>query len=165
MPKVITETPEQAIIRRKKYQKMWRAAHQSSIREYQAKYREEHRIKARLYCIEYQRKRLATDCDFRLAYNLRARIRNAIHNNSKSAATFTLLGCSVEELKTHIESMFKPGMSWDNWGRFGWHIDHIIPCVAFNLADPEQQKQCFHYTNLQPLWAHENQTKSGKIPQ
>lgn len=163
MPKIPNETPEQAIERRKNYQKLWRAAHDQKIKEYQAKYREAHRIKARLYCIEYQRKRLSEDTDFRLAYTLRSRVRNAIHSNAKSSATFELLGCTVEELKKYLEAKFKPGMTWDNWGRFGWHIDHIMPCASFDLSNADEQKKCFHYTNLQPLWCHENQSKGKKV--
>ena len=54
-------------------------------------------------------------------------------------------------------------MSWNNHGFYGWHIDHIYPCSKFDLTDLNQQKQCFHYTNLQPLWAEENKKKSNKI--
>jgi hypothetical protein len=53
-------------------------------------------------------------------------------------------------------------MTWENHGRYGWHIDHIRPCASFDLADPEQQRKCFHYTNLQPLWASENMRKGDK---
>jgi hypothetical protein len=55
-------------------------------------------------------------------------------------------------------------MSWGNYGLHGWHVDHIIPCASFDLTDPEQQRQCFHYTNLQPLWAEDNLRKSDKLP-
>jgi hypothetical protein len=51
-------------------------------------------------------------------------------------------------------------MTWNNHGK--WHIDHIIPCCAFDLADPEQRKRCFHYTNLQPLWAQQNFRKDWR---
>jgi hypothetical protein len=47
-------------------------------------------------------------------------------------------------------------MSWDNWSLKGWHIDHIRPISSFDLSDPAQQKECFHYSNLQPLWAIDN---------
>jgi hypothetical protein len=63
------------------------------------------------------------------------------------------------ELRAHLEHQFKDGMTWDNHGE--WHIDHIKPCVQFDLTDPEQQKECFHYTNMQPLWAFENQSKGA----
>ena len=69
-----------------------------------------------------------------------------------------LVGCTLAELCTHLETQFVDGMSWDN--RKDWHIDHIRPCGSFDLTDPEQQAQCFHYTNLQPLWARDNLEKS-----
>ena len=89
----------------------------------------------------------------KLLKNLRRRILHSVINGRKSATTLKLLGCSVEFVKSHIESQFKNGMSWDNYGIRGWHIDHIRPCASFDLTIPEQQFKCFHYTNLQPLWA------------
>ena len=73
-----------------------------------------------------------------------------------------MLGCSIKDLIIHIEKQFKEGMTWDNHSYNGWHIDHIIPCASFDLSDPEQQKKCFHYTNLQPLWKQDNLSKSDK---
>ena len=78
----------------------------------------------------------------------------------KAKSTLELIGCSISELRAHIEAQFKPGMTWANHGK--WHIDHIRPCASFNLTDPEQQRQCFNYKNLQPLWAEENLRKSDK---
>lgn len=71
----------------------------------------------------------------------------------KCEPTTKLIGCSIDFLKEYIESKFTKGMTWENRGNNGWHIDHIIPCSLFDLSKPEQQKLCFHYTNLQPLWA------------
>jgi len=71
-----------------------------------------------------------------------------------------MLGCNVVELKEHLSRQFRPGMSWDNYGE--WHVDHIRPCISFDLSDPKQQLQCFHFSNLQPLWAKENMAKGGK---
>lgn len=81
-----------------------------------------------------------------------------------------LVGCSRAELVSRLEAAFLPGMTWDNYGRGGWHIDHVIPCDAFDLLDPEQQRACFHYTNLQPLWEKDNCAKGarldwGKLPE
>lgn len=72
-----------------------------------------------------------------------------------------MIGCSIEELKQYLEKQFKEGMTWDNYGE--WHIDHIIPCAAFDLTKEEEQLKCFNYTNLQPLWAEENEKKGDKI--
>ena len=80
----------------------------------------------------------------------------------KASNARNLIGCSYTDLRKHLENLFSPGMTWENNGRHGWHIDHIRPCASFDLTDPEQQKQCFHYTNLQPLWAKDNPAKSDK---
>ena len=73
-----------------------------------------------------------------------------------------LIGCKFSELKQHLENKFKPGMTWENHGLYGWHIDHIKPCSKFDFTDDNEQKKCFHYTNLQPLWAKENLIKRDK---
>ena len=74
-----------------------------------------------------------------------------------------LIGCGMHELFAHLEQQFHPRMGWHNYGKSGWHIDHIIPCAAFDLSQPEQQKACFHYTNLRPMWARENTTRGSRI--
>ena len=71
------------------------------------------------------------------------------------------IGCSPEQLKKHLEKQFTEGMSWNNYGMGGWHIDHIIPCDHFKPFTKKQQKECFHYTNLQPLWEYDNLSKGG----
>lgn len=124
-------------------------------------YRKEYRRKKR----EYQRKKRSTDINYRLRGNLRSRVRQAIKNNVKSGHTLDLLGCTIRELKQYLEVRFQEGMTWDNWGMDGWHIDHIIPCTAFDLSVPGQQRKCFHYTNLQPLWAEDNKAKGDTIPE
>jgi hypothetical protein len=95
--------------------------------------------------------------------NMARRILLAIKGSSKSKSTLELLGCTMDQLKQYIETLFKPGMTWGNHGKFGWHLDHIIPCSSFDLTDVEQQKKCFHYTNLQPLWAKDNIKKGSKL--
>lgn len=97
----------------------------------------------------------------RLLECLRSRIHQALHGKSKSARTVELLGCSIEEFKKHIEKQFVPGMSWET--RCFWEIDHIRPCAVFNLQDSEQQKLCFHYSNLRPLWRGVNRRKGAKV--
>ena len=106
-----------------------------------------------------QRLKRQTDENFRLTSNLRSRIWNALNGVSKSEKTKNLLGCTIEELWLHLESKFQNGMRRHNYGE--WHVDHIIPCCKFDMKNPEDQKKCFHYTNLQPLWATENLRKSG----
>lgn len=105
-----------------------------------------------------RRNKRRNNLQYRLACNLRNRLNKAIKNLTKNQTTLTLLGCSIQHLKTHLQNQFIEGMSWDNYGQ--WHIDHIRPCASFDLSDPTQVKECFHYSNLQPLWAIENLKKS-----
>jgi hypothetical protein len=93
----------------------------------------------------------------------RIRIWHALKGIGKHISTMELLGCTIEELRAHLEAQFQDGMSWDNRGYYGWHIDHIRPCASFDLTVPEQQKECFNYRNLQPLWARDNMSKRARV--
>lgn len=135
-------------------------------KEYLKKHRKEyyHKNKKKIMIVAlkaYHRRKY--DPEFKISHLLRGRVRNALNlqNVKKLNNTFELVGCTVMELKIHLHSLFKEGMTWENHGRNGWHIDHIKPCISFNLLDPEQQKICFHYTNLQPLWESENTSKGS----
>ncbi len=112
------------------------------------------------------RKRKERDPGVRLGINLRNRAIRAIKSQGgrKSEKTEELLGCSVKNFRDYIESLFVENMSWDNYGRDGWTLDHIIPCKFFNLAVPEEQRKCFHYTNYQPMWFQDNILKSDFLP-
>ena len=94
---------------------------------------------------------------------LKERMRVALKGNAKSGRFVELLGCSIEELRAYLQSKFQDGMTWSNYGQFGWHIDHIKPCSYFDLSQPSQQRECFHYTNLQPLWWLDNIKKGATI--
>ena len=94
----------------------------------------------------------------RIRMNLGTRLYLAVEK--KHGNTMELTGCSKDDLYSHLESKFTEGMNWDNYGK--WHIDHIKPCVSFDLTDTEEQKKCFHWTNLQPLWAIDNMRKGAK---
>lgn len=122
---------------------------------------------------ETQRKRKKwrqkNDLDYRLRKNLRSRLHKALTRASaaKSGKTMDLTGCTVEELKAHLARQFAPGMTWDNYGHGPgrWNVDHRLPCAAFDLTEPEQQRACFRYSNLQPMWHPENVRKGAKIQQ
>ena len=115
------------------------------------------------YKREYNKKKIKINPGFRILCSLRARLGIALReqNARKSKHSMKLIGCSIDKLKKHLESKFLLNMSWDNYGKNGWHIDHIKPCTSFDLTDPEQQQECFHYSNLQPLWAEDNLSKSS----
>lgn len=120
------------------------------------------------------KKRVATrmrdDPAFAAKATLRTRVNAALRgfrkrwggSTTKTGRTVDLIGCSYADLVRHLESKFAPGMNWENRGRAGWHIDHIRPCSSFDLSDPEQQRACFHFSNLQPLWAEDNLRKADK---
>ncbi|MEM4726061.1 MAG: hypothetical protein QXG63_03905 [Nitrososphaerales archaeon] len=82
--------------------------------------------------------------------------------DSKRSSSVKDLGCSLEEFKRYLESKFQPGMTWNNYGKNGWHIDHIKPLCSFDLTDTEQVKLACHYTNLQPLWWSDNLSKISR---
>lgn len=108
----------------------------------------------RAYRRELRRRKYATDVQFKLMCVLRSRVGGLLKGTSKSASTIKLLGCDAGFLRNYLEARFEPWMNWGNYGE--WEIDHIIPCAEFDLTKPEQQRICFHYTNLRPLKAKEN---------
>ena len=110
------------------------------------------------------KERRETDIQYRLSCNLRRRLTHFIKGRSKNGSAVRDLGCSIEDLKKYLESKFQDGMSWDNYGFYGWHIDHIIPLSSFDLTNREELLKAVHYTNLQPLWAKDNLSKSDKMP-
>jgi hypothetical protein len=110
---------------------------------------------------DYHKKRRETDPNFKLLGNLRHRLNMALKNESKVTSTICLLGCSINELWIHLESLFQDGMTKENYGPI-WHIDHIIPCDAFNLSIEQEQRRCFNWKNLQPMFAIENIIKGAK---
>ena len=112
----------------------------------------------------WKAEKLATDPAFRVMQRQLKRLRQALKTQGvpRNRKTNKGFGCSALGLKAHLEALFLPGMSWDNYGYSGWHVDHIRPIASFDLNDPEQFAECFHYTNLQPLWAVDNMAKSDK---
>ena len=128
------------------------------VKNYQIKNKE----KIRKRCSEYTINRYHNDPAFKIKMTLSRRMRGLIKKNGTK--TVDLIGCSIYDLKKHLESKFIDDMSWKNYGRNGWHIDHIRPCASFDLTKKKQQKICFHYTNLQPLWEADNIRKGDKVP-
>ena len=102
-----------------------------------------------------------TDLLYKLRIGVRTRIKIALKNNSKRGRTIELIGIDIVGLKNYLETKFTDGMTWENYGLYGWHIDHIIPLSSAKNED-EFTKLC-HYTNLQPLWTEDNLKKSNKV--
>ena len=121
-----------------------------------------YKVKRRSAARKYRKNRYSQDLQYKLSQNLRIRVSHAIRDNLKSGSAVSDLGCSIEELKKHLESKFKPGMSWDNWGWGSgtWQIDHIDSLCKFDLTDREQFLKACSYINLQPLWYEDHLIKT-----
>ena len=145
--------------------KKYKRDHKIKLVEYAQKYNKDYyqknKIKILSRVISYTKNRLDNDINFRLIHRIRKRIWAVLKGINKSKSTMKLVGCHIDLLRLHLQSKFQPGMSFSNYGK--WHIDHIIPCARFDLSKASEQKKCFHYTNLQPLWAKENLTKNDKF--
>ena len=145
--------------------KQWGVDNKERVKKYLKTYNEQNKEKIkqkiqanRELSNEYYRERRKKDPNFKIKWNLRSRLSIALkrQHNSRANSTLELVGCTIDELRQYIESQWLPGMNWSNNTTNGWHIDHIKPCNTFDLTDPLQQKECFHFSNLRPLWAKEN---------
>ena len=157
--------PERKAKNKKRIQE-WKQKNPDKVKEYAIKHTNKWRKENREIYLEKKRKwnrhLYENNINYKLGTLLRTRIWSSLKNQGlkKKDSTMSLVGCSKEELIKHLESQFKEGMSWENWSLNGWHIDHIRPVSSFDLSDPAQVKECFHFSNLQPLWAIENLKKS-----
>lgn len=162
----------------KKYHRKHYLKNKEKISEYGKKYRElnkdktskrikswtlknikrikEQRNNRKIQRSQQDKLRRKVDINFKLTHNLRVRILHALNGETKSTSTLKLIGCSLEELKKHLEKQFQPGMTWKNHTIDGWHIDHIKQCILFDLSKKSEQEKCFNYKNLRPLWAIDN---------
>lgn len=140
----------------------WYAANRNKMLKYLRAWQATNAEQLRAQKTAYYLNRKRIDPEFAMLTRLRRRINHFVSSGNKSATTAALIGCSSAAFKEHIENLFTPGMTWEN--RAEWHIDHIIPCAAFDLTDPEQQRACFHYSNMRPLWADENRRKGATMP-
>ena len=176
--------PERRKLSRKKTYQKHKEKRNASSKEYNKKNREKIRKKKQEYRLKNKeaidawrkkylneggreknnkraRDRRKIDFNYKLSEYIRNRTRFFLRGR-KSKSTMELLGVpNIEFLWQYLETQFQPGMTRENYGK--WHVDHIIPCASFDFSDVKQQKKCFHYTNLQPLWAIDNIKKGKKI--
>lgn len=146
------ENREHILEQKKKYTD----SHKQEKAEYDKVYRQQNKERLRKQKNEWAKNSL----EHKIVNNIRRRVAHALKGESKSEHTMSLIGCDIEFLKEYISSMFSEGMSWDNYGE--WHLDHIRPCSSFDLSNPDEQKECFNYKNLQPLQAIDNLKKAYK---
>ncbi len=145
------------------YVRQWRKLHSEKAKEYNKTYFERH-PEMRLKHIRDHNKKWREDPLKNVIQNQRKHIAQRC-NSLKANKLFKykeLLGCDGKTFKDHIESKFVNGMSWENYGKDGWHIDHIKRLADHNLTNPIEQKQAFHYTNLQPMWKKDHLGKTAK---
>ena len=145
----------------KKYQKGYQKKHRKQLSADAVIRRNNNLPRYREYEKQYLKTYLSIPHN-KIAHYLRTRLYAVLKFNQKSKTTEKLIGCSFEFLKYYLQYKFKVGMTWDNHSVHGWHIDHIRPCCSFDLSKASEQRKCFHYTNLQPLWAKENLRKGSK---
>ena len=118
---------------------------------------------------EYRNRKYKTDLNFKLKTLLYSRLHGALRRKKRSFTIMKLTGTTLDKVWEHLKKNFylnpKTGeqMTRYNRGFYGWHIDHIKPCASFDLRCPIGQLDCFHYTNLRPLWAFDNLSKGSKI--
>ncbi len=150
--------------------KLYREEHKEQAQNYRDTHRylwPKYRIKNRNIRLHKQRYRWKNDSNYKIKTLLRHRIWLAIKDNQKSTHTMELLGCSIEFLKDNLQAtaIFNGYKDFDinNYSGKEYHIDHIVPCDCFNLKDPNQQKDCFNWQNLQILEAKVNIIKKTKI--
>ena len=133
-------------------------ANKEKICEWQRAHYQANKEKVNERYLAYQKKRYAEDPAYAMVSRLRRRLNNALKGQAKPASTMELVGCSSEKLCAWLEMHFAEGMTWDN--RDKWHIDHIKPIASFeDPADPD----CWHWSNLQPLWAEDNLRKGDSF--
>lgn len=143
-------------IKVKKRLNKWKEKNPDYYKEYRLTHKKQHST----YIYKYYKKKRQKDPLFRLRWNLRNRLKNMLKVKSwhKDNKTADIIGCTLEELKYHIESKFTQGMTWQNYGK--WELDHIIP--VSKATTKEELYKLNHYSNLQPLWKLDNIKKSNK---
>lgn len=136
--------------------KLWRKNNKDKIAEKLHEWKQNNKLKHRLGAKRYYYK-----------HKLESTIRSGIYRSLKHdyfGKWQEVLGYDLDTLKKHLEKQFTEGMTWDNYGKFGWHIDHIKPINTFNITDQycDDFKKCWALTNLRPLWWKDNLIRSKK---
>ena len=135
----------------------------NNSKQYRKKYIAENIDWWRKYEREYRSNRRKEDMFFKIKGNMSGRLSDLINKRNLSVNTLELIGCDRETFISYIEKQFTEGMTWENYGLKGWHVDHIVPLSSFDLTIESEVKKACHYTNLQPLWWKDNLEKGNKV--
>ena len=162
------ENPERAAELNRK----WRAMHPERVKELNREWNRRNPERAAAGKARWKannpekdlmvKRKSRTRPEYKIARAIRCRLRDAMNRKTKSIPTLQLLGCSVSDLMKHLEAQFQPGMTHENRGPRGWHIDHIFPLSLVDFSDPCEVARATHYTNLRPLWAKDNLRKGNR---
>ena len=158
-PDLVKKYNKNRYSKNKEYWKHYREKNNDKIKKYYIIYCEDNKEKLNFYHKIRNKKKRNEDPIFKLINSARSAVNRYL--NKKNLRTFDIIGCSPQELKEHLEKQFKEGMNWENHGKYGWHIDHIIP-LSLAKNEDELKKLCY-YKNLQPLWFKDNLSKGSKI--
>ena len=141
----------------------WAENNKEKVKQNKKQWYEKNKAIHNQKAVEYRRKKRKSDPLQRIKESLSANLRNALSGRGKGQKTLDYLCISIDEFKSYIENKFTEGMTWENYGLHGWHLDHIQPVQSFDHSDEEQVKKCWHYSNFQPLWAEDNLSKGCKL--
>jgi len=142
----------------------WCKKNPDKVQLIKRRYRVKHYARSLLQEKRYREKR-RLKIQNRINANISSKISTALKGSKAGRHWETVVGYTLSELMKHLESKFLPGMSWDNYGKYGWHIDHIIPkdFFIFKTDKDVEFQYCWSLDNLQPLWAYDNLSKSSKV--
>lgn len=147
---------------RLKYSRHWYSKNKAIAHKRSLAWRAENRAAYNAVQSAYHKARLKRDPDYAFGVKVRTKMRLMLCGLRKSAPTEVLLGCKLADFKKYLESLWEPWMSWGNYGGHqegNWQIDHNVPVSAFDLSKPEDQRACFHYSNLRPMCSKKNRDK------
>lgn len=144
--------------------KAYYAKNREKLRAATIQYQRDNKERYNAYQSAYRRRKAEESPVYALEVLCRSRVLSALRVGGfkKGTKTAVMVGCTYAELKSHLEAKFSPGMTWENRGKKGWHIDHIVP-LSSAKTEEELAALC-HYSNMQPLWASDNYRKGAKIP-
>lgn len=153
--------------KKKEYMRQWWAKNKAHTQAYRIRTRAQRSESHNIWRLKNKEQRNASmrkwreNPQNRLSSCIRSRISNVLQGRTKSAETLSLIGCSWDHLRAWLEFWMRPGMTWENYG--DWEVDHKIPCASFDLTKEEEQRKCFNYQNLQPLWMADNRRKKDSL--
>jgi hypothetical protein len=155
---VSLETYQKELAYKREHNRAYYQRNKERLVPYHAQWKKDNPKKFAKHRRTYKRK----NPHVRIGNSLRRRVSRLLGASQSRGRYRKLIGCSPQDLMLSLECRFEPGMTWQNYGS-AWHIDHILPLSSYDLTDPTQQREAFHYTNLQPLWASANMAKGDTV--